>query len=64
MFIIVVMTVDIYKHVVHNLMFCSSLFASMSFFFWPLCCLSLFVDLRILITPLVSSNSSPYVLFI
>ena len=28
-----------------------------SFFFWPLCCLSLF-DLRILITPLVSSNSS------
>jgi hypothetical protein len=26
------------------------------FFFWPLCCL--FFDLRILITPLVSSNSS------
>jgi hypothetical protein len=28
----------------------------LSFFFWPLCCLSFF-DLRILITPLVSSNS-------
>jgi hypothetical protein len=27
-------------------------------FFWPLCYLS-FVDLRILITPLVSSNTSP-----
>ena len=27
------------------------------FFFWPLCCLFLF-DIRILITPLVSSNSS------
>jgi hypothetical protein len=25
--------------------------------FWPLCCLSFF-DLRIMITPLVSSNSS------
>jgi len=29
----------------------------LSFFFWPLCCLYIF-DLRILITPLVSSNSS------
>ena len=29
----------------------------LSFFYWPLCCLSFF-DLRILITPLVSSNSS------
>ena len=28
----------------------------LSFFFWPLCCL--FFDIRILITPLVSSNSS------
>jgi hypothetical protein len=27
------------------------------FFFWPLCCL-FFFDIRILITPLVSSNSS------
>jgi len=37
-------------------MFCRSLFAFLSFFFWPLCCLS-FV-LRILVTRLVSSNSS------
>jgi hypothetical protein len=29
----------------------------LSFFFWPLCCMSLF-DLPILIIPLVSSNSS------
>ena len=29
----------------------------LSLFYWPLCCLSFF-DLRILITPLVSSNSS------
>ena len=36
-------------------MFCRSLFVLLSFFFWPLCCLSF--DLRILITPLVSSNS-------
>ena len=38
-------------------MFCRSLFILLSFFFWPLCCLS-FPDLQILITPLVSSNSS------
>jgi hypothetical protein len=37
-------------------MYCRSLFVLLSFFFWPLCCL--FFDLRILITPLVSSNSS------
>jgi hypothetical protein len=36
--------------------FCRSLFVLLSFFFWPLC--GLFFDLRILITPLVSSNSS------
>ena len=29
----------------------------LSFFFWPLCCL-FFYDIRILIAPLVSSNSS------
>jgi len=34
-----------------------SLFVLLSFLFWSLCCLSFF-DLRILITPLVSSNSS------
>ena len=36
--------------------FCWPLYC-LSFFFWPLCCLSFF-DLRILIIPLVSSNSS------
>ena len=37
-------------------MFCRSLYVLLYFFFWPLCCLSF--DLRILITPLVFSNSS------
>ena len=37
-------------------MFCRSLFVLLYFFFWPLCCL--FLDIRILIAPLVSSNSS------
>ena len=37
-------------------MSCRSLFVLLYFFFWPLCCLSFF-DLRILITPLGSSNS-------
>ena len=37
-------------------MFCRSLFVLWYFFFWPLCCLSF--DIRILITHLVSSNSS------
>jgi hypothetical protein len=37
--------------------FCRSLFVLLYFFFWPLCCLFYF-DIRILITPLVSSNSS------
>ena len=39
-------------------MFCRSLFVLLSFFFWSLCCLSF--DLQILITPLVSLNSSSY----
>jgi hypothetical protein len=38
-------------------MFSKSLFVLLCFFFWPLCCL-FFFDLRLLITPLVSSNSS------
>jgi prepilin signal peptidase PulO-like enzyme (type II secretory pathway) len=33
------------------------LFVLLYFFFWPLCCL-FFFDIRILIAPLVSSNSS------
>ena len=32
------------------------------FFFWSLCCL--FFDIRILITPLVSSNSSPVLTYL
>ena len=37
-------------------MFCRSLFVLLYFFFWPLRCL-FFFDIRILITPLVSSSS-------
>ena len=40
-------------------MFCRSLFVLLYFFFRPLCCL-FFFDIRILIAPLVSSNSSYY----
>ena len=45
------------RSLVLYVMFCRSLFVHLSFFFWPLCFLSFF-DLWILITPLVSSNSS------
>jgi len=38
-------------------MFCRSLFVLLYFFVWPLCCL-FFFDIRILITPLVSSDYS------
>jgi hypothetical protein len=37
--------------------FCTSLFVYLYFFFWPLHCLFFFY-IRILITPMVSSNSS------
>ena len=37
--------------------FCRSLFVLLNFLFWPLCCLFFFA-IRILIGPLVSSNSS------
>jgi hypothetical protein len=40
-------------------MFCRSLFVLLFFFFWPLCCL-FFLDIRILITPLVSLYSLLY----
>ena len=52
--------VFVIRSLVSCVMFCRSLFVLFfffSFFLWPLCCLS-FVALRILITPLVSSNSS------
>jgi hypothetical protein len=38
-------------------MFCRLLFVLLYLFFWPWCCL-FFFDIRILITPLASSNSS------
>jgi hypothetical protein len=37
--------------------FCRSLFVLLSFFCWPLCC-QFFLNLRIVITPLASSNFS------
>jgi hypothetical protein len=44
-------------------MLCLSLFVLFSFFFWSLYCLSFF-DLRLVITPVLSSNSScPFDLF-
>jgi hypothetical protein len=46
------------------LWYLQTLLVLLYFFFWPLCCL-FFFDIRILITPLVSSNSScPFVLFL
>ena len=45
------------RSLVFCIVFCRSLFVLLSFFNWPLCCLSIF-DLQILITPLVSSNCS------
>ena len=41
---------------------CRSLFVLLYFFIWPLCCL-FFFDIRILITPLISSNSSMKIRF-
>ena len=49
--------VRVTKSLVLCVCFVRSLFVLLYFSFWPLCCLS-FVDLRIMITPLVSSNSS------
>ena len=58
--------VRVTRSLVLGVMFCRSLFVLLSFFFWPLCCLSF--DLRIPITPLVSSNvflqQSSWILFI
>ena len=48
---------DLYYSIFSSMcMFCRSLFVLFSLFYWPLCCL-FFFDIRILITPLVSSNS-------
>ena len=46
-----------YSILIFMCMFCRSLFVLLYLFFWPLCCL-FFFDILILITPLVSSNSS------
>jgi len=45
------------RSIVICVLFCRSFFVLLPVFFWPLCCLSFF-DLRILITPLLSSTSS------
>jgi hypothetical protein len=45
---------NLHIHTFALCMFCRSLFVRLSFFFWPLCCLSF--ELQILITPLVSSK--------
>ena len=52
--------VRVIRSLVLCVMVCRSLFVPLSFFFWPLCCLSFF-DLRFI--PLVSSNSSDARLF-
>jgi len=48
--------VRVARSLVLCVVFCRSLFVLLSFFSWPLYCL--FFDIRILIAPLVSSNSS------
>jgi len=49
--------VRVTQSLVFMCIFCRSLFVPLYFFFWSLCCLFCF-EIRILITPLVSSNSS------
>ena len=49
--------VRVARSLVFCVVFCRSLFVPLSLVFLPLCCLSVF-ELRILITHLVSSNSS------
>ena len=45
--------------VTRSLVLCVCFVDRLSYFYWPLCCL-FFFDIRILITPLISSNSSSY----
>ena len=49
--------VRVTRYLVFCVMFYRLLFVFLSFFVWPLCCLSFF-DLRPLLTPLASWNSS------
>ena len=51
----VVTGVRVARTIVFCVMFCRSLFVLLSVFFWPLYCLS-FLDIRLQITTLVSSN--------
>jgi hypothetical protein len=53
----VINEVCVTRSLVFCVMFCRSLFILLSFSVWSLCCLSFF-ELRIMITPLVPSNSS------
>jgi hypothetical protein len=56
---VVLSGVRVTRSLVLCVMFCRSLFVRLSGFFWSLCCLTFF-DLWLLITPLVSLNSSRY----
>jgi hypothetical protein len=49
--------VRVARSLVFCVMFCRSLFVLLTFFFWPLYCMSFF-DLQYLITPLVTPNIS------
>ena len=56
-FLMYLIDVRVIRSLVVCVCFVDRCFFLLSFFFWPLCCL-FFLGLRILITPLVSSNSS------
>jgi hypothetical protein len=51
------------RSLVLYVMFCRSLFGHLYFFYWSLCCLSFF-NLRIIITHLVSSDSSSKIIIL
>jgi len=53
----VISEVHVARSLILCVMFCRSSFVILSISFWLLCCLSFF-DVRILITPLVSSSSN------
>jgi hypothetical protein len=58
-FTLVIRGVRVAQSLVFCIVFCKSLFVLLSFFFWPLYCLSFFY-LQLLITSLVSWNFSCY----
>ena len=51
------MKIGIARHLVFCVVFCTSMFVLFVFYFWSLCCLCFF-GLWLMLTPLVSSNSS------